>query len=518
MYFPETNNVSSPLIQHSLEDSKNHPWLNRHADWVKEKMVSNHRFERVSAKIWSVAFPILMALSVVFIYHAFQFRKFLNASQPIQSRSNSPQGLSSLIDTREAEGSDEIQTPREEKKYLDGDCQNFLKEPIYQSYLTQLKTLLKRHPQLKKHIDSLPGSNFKESAERLYNHLLSKPVSEDMNQEHQIQLMAHLRAYQIEASALPTDIATDLVRKGFDGFIQDYMKEVVCYQPSMDFLNQLCQEHGKWNGQMGELTLKLKEIYNKVKENADCDGIVPGLFDPFELGNLPYQTFQLYTNDKTIHVFRCSNIVRDEEKEEKVLTKASIGEQFKMYLDACRREGKKHLYVNLMLRHVTGNNETLRSKLIEDLEVEYSGTLNVVSLDRNSDFYLQKGAFKDKNDAVTFKNTLKKHLGNKDFYYWSKDLNEAEWQIQLDTIVEEIYAFNFSGQAELTLEQRQAFIELTYVKIIEALLKATNSDSCNYTCKSCIDRGGITNAIMYLYSLYKKNGRISPDEFNYLLY
>lgn len=551
-----SGSVFTPIPPSNAADASHSTWLGRHAEWVKEKMVSRNRLERLSAKIWSVAFPIVLGISVIFIYQSYQFYSYLHAKvdreiplseNPILLPLHSPiateepiivntDGKEPKIDSRifkETQGgpgtnADAIKDNKpvinpgaldEPKVYFDGDCINFLQESIYKSYLMQLNVFLNQNHLLKNNIEKLPASPFRESALNLYNHLLNKPNSEKMNREYQACLIENLRAYQIAHCSLGVieDPSLFTVIHAFDGFIQNYMKDVICYKPSMDFFNQICQEKECWNGQMDELAFKLEAVYQKLDEATTCAGVLPGLYDPFELGNIPYQTFQLYTNEKTIHVFRCPNIVKDEEIEEALLTNASVGEQFKLYLDACRREGKKHLYVNMMYRQIPGKSESLRSRLIEELELEYPGTLNVISLDRNSIFYHQTGVFEKINDATAFKFHLKKHL-NSNYYYWTKDLDQIEWQAQLDVIVETIHQCNYSDTETLDLEQRKAFIELTYIKIIEAVLKISNSDNCNFSCKSCIDRGGITYAIMYLYYLFKSQGKINAEQFNYLLY
>ncbi len=488
-------------------------WMGRHAKWVNEKSKSHHGFERACAKVWAVAFTALLAISLIFIPQAFKFQKFLselrNFQQPVASV-NPTQEHPLVIDDEPAHS------------YLDGSCDNFLKSSLFKPYLDQLKCVLSQQPALRANIDQLEPSPFKDRVLELYQHLNNTPTvfSTEVNRAYYARFLELLRNCQTESRLVTfqTDPSFVLVRNFLDKFIQNYMQEAVFYEPGMNFLYSRGLSRDLAIKQMSDIGNALEQGFAQLSNNL-CAGVSPGLFDPNLLGNIPFQTFELQAkNGKAIKVFRCANLAKDEERSGNRLVRASDGEQFNLYFDACRREGKKHLYVNLMKRKSEGENETVRSEVIESLEADYPGTLNVVSLDRNSRFYFQSGPYFNQSQAENFKAEFKTHLRNDRSFYWSSELDQQTWPAELDTMIEEIHATYFQSAEQLSHEQRQAFIEFTYCTIIDTLIAKLEPDSCNFSCKSCIDRGGLTNAIMYMYYLIKKQGVIQPEQFNYLLY
>lgn len=483
-------------------------WLGRHAKWVHEKSSSQNRFVRICTKVWAVAFTALLCISLIFIPKAIQFQKLLNELKIASIHTNPLASPTQVND--EPQGA-----------YLDGSCDNFLKPSFFNPYLAQLKFTLDQQPVLKMRIDQLMPSPFKDRVLELYEHL-NKPLAEsstEFNRAYYKQFLHLLRACQKEASVITskTDTPFIFVRNFLDKFIQNYMKEVVVYKPGMEFLYKKGLSKDIAIQKMSDIAPALESGFNQLSHIQNT-GLVEGLFDPSLLGNLPYQTFELQSkNGKKISVFRCSNMTKDEEQVNGKLVKGGIGEQFNLYLDSCRREGKKHLYINLMQRK-TANNEAVRTDVIENLEAKYPGTLNVVSLDRNSSFYLQSKEYAQKDQAAQFKADFKKHLRNDNCYFWSADLKRETWEQELDTMIDNIHQTYFQSADRLSLEQRQAFIELAYCMIIDSLIAKFEPDSCNFSCKVCIDRGGLTNAMMYLYYVVKNQGVIQPDQFNYLQY
>jgi hypothetical protein len=295
------------------------------------------------------------------------------------------------------------------------------------------------------------------------------------------------------------------------------MKNFNFFEQGMNFLYHKGLSKSLTINSMQDIGPRLLEACEQLKSNVSQD-VVPGLYDPFVLGNIPYFTFAVDTPQKRVAVFRFGNVVVDEQKDAAFLTRAKIGEQFELFLDSYKESGKKHLYFNLMRRSLVNDNESIRSNLIENLEQKYADNLNVISLDRDSSFYKQSETYSQKNDSADFKQNFKNHLCNPAFYYWSATLNQNEWSQHLETIIQEIHTKYFHSREILTLEERGAFIELAYCMIIDKATSILDPDSCNYTCKSCIDRGGMTNAIMYLYYLLKQKGHIKATQFDYLLY
>ena len=155
-----------------------------------------------------------------------------------------------------------------------------------------------------------------------------------------------------------------------------------------------------------------------------------------------------------------------------------------------------HLYVNLMKR--TGM-EGPSTQVIEKLENEVPH-LFVISLDKNSDFYWQDlKTYPVLMETVHFKQlfTAQMSAANGNFF-WSKHLDKTAWNRELEKIADTIHDTFFDQKALLNQEERQDFIELTYLAILDNLVLKWHPASMNITCKQCMDRGP-SLAILWLF-------------------
>jgi len=147
----------------------------------------------------------------------------------------------------------------------------------------------------------------------------------------------------------------------------------------------------------------------------------------------------------------------------------------------------RHLYVNLMKRH---GSEGPGTQALEHLEKEIS-EFSVITLDKNSDFYQQRGLDPQKKQAsdlfkMKFLENMTREKGN---YYWSENLDRNDWTKELAHILDEVHVRHFSSKEELDVEERLDFIELTYVAIIDRLLERLRPASMNISCRHGMDRG-----------------------------
>lgn len=405
-------------------------------------------------------------------------------------------------------------------RILDGNCDNFLRKEIFGPYIKQIRSFLMKNSDLEGNIARLQDSDLKTQVSQLYQHLKSKPkdLSIDVDREFFHKFIQLLRSCRDGVIQYPdqSEEAYLNVRGCLDQFVKDYMMSAVFFEEGLEFLHSRgLSRSSSLNGDISQLPAIIDGTYEQLSANSP-HGNYPGLYDPFLLGNYPYSNYYLQTNSgKRVSVIRCSNIASDRQGESGKLF--PVGEQFKMFLDAYQREGKKHLYVNMMIRNLPGANESARSQAIEDLEDEYLGTYNVICIDRNSDLYFQKGQYAAQDNASEFMGALKGHLFNDHFYYWSKELNRDEWQGEVFAIIDGIHQKYFGSKEVLSLEERKAFIELVYSKIIDALIGKLEPNSTNFSCKTCIDRGVLTQVVMYLYYLLETSEEITDEQLNYML-
>lgn len=146
-----------------------------------------------------------------------------------------------------------------------------------------------------------------------------------------------------------------------------------------------------------------------------------------------------------------------------------------------------HLYINLMKRK---GMESSLSHALEVLEKQVP-QLYMVSLDKNSPFYLQKeGDYPETWETQAFKKAfLNQMSANNGHYFWSRHLDADSWHHDLHQLVEKVHQRYFYQKTSLKRNERQDFIELTYLEILDELVRQLHPASMNITCKQCMDRG-----------------------------
>lgn len=241
-------------------------------------------------------------------------------------------------------------------------------------------------------------------------------------------------------------------------------------------------------------------------------------------GNMPLVVTRFDLSGKKVPIVRTGTMVRDLSLDDS--SKIAISPEFTYYLLAQAKRGKTHLYVNLMrqVQHQTKSHdvEDQRTRLIETLETD-PGTgkaARVITLDKNSQFYYQEGPFSNLKEADQFKKQFLANLtqeGPTARYYWSKHLDAKRWNETLKTIVEQVHQRYFGNRAELTDAERSGFIELAYLKIVEAAIQQLNVDAVNIACRFCIDRGASLISLVYFDQLLKQSPTLSGEKLSRLM-
>ncbi len=201
-------------------------------------------------------------------------------------------------------------------------------------------------------------------------------------------------------------------------------------------------------------------------------------------GNIP---FPLFTLGENTQVFRTGNVVYDLEKKE------PVAPEFRQYLSLLNEDNKSHLYVNHMSR---GAKELVRMEKIHDLEKNYPA-ITVITLDKDSNFYDQKKMFQHLYDAEAFKRTFIQRLIAGEGYIWSPKINLFKWENSLIEIIHGVHQKYFNSIPELTIQERQEYIDIAYLEIIKELNHQYQFDSLNVSCKHTIDRAATTLALLY---------------------
>ena len=198
---------------------------------------------------------------------------------------------------------------------------------------------------------------------------------------------------------------------------------------------------------------------------------------------------------------------------------SQINSEFQVYLDYLQKNNLKHSYINFqdnriihynnnktlrdLIKVIGINNERFRSQAIENLSKKssYSQTIEVITLGKDSRFYLQSDMFENSFDnKYDFLDVFLKKLfedNNQGFYFSQKWLQKNQESIRLT--FRQLIDILFSERNILSPEEKRNFIEICYFYLLDNSLD--NLYSLNLTCKDGIDRAGSAHAMVYFMTL-----------------
>lgn len=211
-------------------------------------------------------------------------------------------------------------------------------------------------------------------------------------------------------------------------------------------------------------------------------------------GFLPYQ---LYRSNNTCFLYFPRSVIKQKNPDS-----SEINPIFLAYLRQLKAENKKHLYVNLTKRIRSEREDILAIENVANSE-EFKNTFFLVTLFRDGDFYWQDGEWVDKSDATEFKSRLKETFFDTNCCNWPACIKDLNWEETVSTIVEKVHLDYFDNTSELTLEQRDGYVELASLFVIEELRNIIKPDYVNASCAYTMDRGPGFYSLEYVYEMLK---------------
>lgn len=201
-----------------------------------------------------------------------------------------------------------------------------------------------------------------------------------------------------------------------------------------------------------------------------------------------------------------------------------IQPEFIQFLKALQLQGKKFVYFNLMNTRVVGpdsNLESVLSKLLHDLKVKHGLTnFIVVSLDRNSDFYLGMDVYDGaKHPEIAglgnfipecFRNLF--NVKGEQPCVWPADYEISVWMNMAQKIIQKVQAQYFPNLLVYNQVQRNVFNELMNKEFVSETIELTDCDYYTIACYSSIDRGPSLQAVHYWDGVLKRGEQHNPSE------
>ncbi|MFN0064894.1 MAG: hypothetical protein ACKVOH_01520 [Chlamydiales bacterium] len=203
---------------------------------------------------------------------------------------------------------------------------------------------------------------------------------------------------------------------------------------------------------------------------------------------------------------------------ERVGGKAEVIPLMRLFLDHCVAHGKRvtsFQHQNAQEKSALKGNEWPRLRAMIKLgeEPRYAGTLFVITLPMDGDFFKQKGAFAKLDDATAFKREFEGQIAGiagVQRFHFPDGHGVREITDDMHAIIENVHTTFFEGRETLTVEERQVFQMLTYVFMEEYFLARTRPDYYHGQCKDAMDRAMSMKAISYYINLIRTGGDKDP--------
>jgi hypothetical protein len=244
-------------------------------------------------------------------------------------------------------------------------------------------------------------------------------------------------------------------------------------------------------------------------------------FDPLVQENLPAQLFTFGFDETHVTCLRLPAPLS-----QMFINQATVTEEFRGFLRSLTGgiKEQKHLFINLQDR--TSWHEHARCVAIEELQknAEFSHNIVVVTLPKNTEFYLQSASYQYLNDAKAFLAQFKEQIASREAcgFYFPSSLNAAELESFIDKTLGMIHKIFFSSKDILSRKNRLDFIEIFYQFFILKCVEMIKPDSMSLTCKDSVDIGASAGAAFF--SFLKILSSAQPwtsedqDQLLYLLY
>ncbi len=221
-------------------------------------------------------------------------------------------------------------------------------------------------------------------------------------------------------------------------------------------------------------------------------------FDPINQGNLPHQLFNFSYEDQHVTCLRlpCPTF-------QEYIQKSQAIDEFRGLLRYMGSElnAQKHLLINLQDR--TSWQEHMRCSSMEKLqkEAEFVKTLYVVTLPKNTEFYLQSTSYENLHQSDLFIQQFQEQIASGEVcgFYFPPTLKMQELKSFTARAMSLIHRHFFSGKNTLTRKNRLDFIEIFYHFLILELIDLLKPDSISFTCKDAIDQGVAASAGFYAF-------------------
>lgn len=249
------------------------------------------------------------------------------------------------------------------------------------------------------------------------------------------------------------------------------------------------------------------------RDSAELKG-----FNPIAQQNLPGQLYAFSNNELHTTCVRMPSPTQQE-----IILKAQIIDEFSSFIRTLSSERKNQRYLLINLQDRTAWQEHSRCLAIEgiqkDLELDHA--LMVVTLPKNTEFYLQSGPYLSLNEAQEFLRQFIEQIasGESCGFYFPNEIDQNEIMGFSKEAMKRIHHVFFADNEALTHKNRLDFIEIFYLLLTLKLIEMFKPDLFSFICKDAIDTSAAAHAELFAFlRAMSSPSQWSIEEKNFLLW
>jgi hypothetical protein len=233
--------------------------------------------------------------------------------------------------------------------------------------------------------------------------------------------------------------------------------------------------------------------------------------------NIPNRVFQITCKNDlpSIDVFRMRS---PELLSSKIVQGSELDPFYKFFLQHHAQQKTSHLSL-IMLSPSIFETEVIPAETRYQAQSLFPHSLFAWGCDADSDFVCQDAEYEIFETAVEFINTLSEELLENEAVAFRipPDLRQSEsFKLKTKEILQTVHRLMFSNQPILNPEEKQDFILIATVMLLEHICELKKPASLDTACRSHIDRGMMMTTVFYIYLLIK-SGKINQlPEMDYL--
>jgi len=234
-------------------------------------------------------------------------------------------------------------------------------------------------------------------------------------------------------------------------------------------------------------------------------------FDPYRLENLPSRVYDFGNKNLGTTVLRMACPTKQER-----IDQAYVIEEFVGLLRSLstRREKKKLLVFNFQDR--TNWKEFSRCEAIESLQsdAEFSKHIWVVTLPKNTDFYLQVDEYIRETDAKNFIKQLTEQVESFEEcgFSFPRGITKKEIHAFVSKLIPLIHSHFFDEKEILTRKNRLDFIEIFFHFLQLKVIDIIKPEYTTFLCKDSLDTGAAATASFFGFTKIISNDASFSEE------